>query len=222
MEFMPGKIFVATRSGEYVSISGTVAVGSGVSVIAQSGIGVVIQSGAGVLISGQGVSIQSGTYVNIGSGVGVIIASGLGVTGSFVTSVSGQPVALTSGTLVISQSGLNVVVQSGLGVVGSFATSVSGQPVALVSGTQVNLSGLQVITLVPAALRARPVQRITDLSGGEVVLLRSFDARVAFVVSQIEIGLCSIVGHIDLAMLKRIHRPRIDIDVGIEFKKGDF
>ena len=34
--------------------------------------------------------------------------------------------------------------------------------------------------------------------------------------SQIEIGLRAIVGDIDLAMLERAHRSRIDIQIGIE------
>jgi hypothetical protein len=38
----------------------------------------------------------------------------------------------------------------------------------------------------------------------------------AFVVAEIEIGLSPVVGHEDLAVLEGVHRPGVDVDVGIE------
>ena len=34
---------------------------------------------------------------------------------------------------------------------------------------------------------------------------------------EIKVGLRAIVGHVDLSVLERVHRTRIDVDVGIEF-----
>lgn len=155
----PGKVFVATRAGDYVSISGSVGLLAGTLVTGQSGLNVVVQSGLGVVgslstsVSGQPVALTSGTLVTGQSGLHVVVESGLGVIISGGTSVSGQPVALVSGTQVglsglqvTTQSGVQVIVQSGLGVVGTFTASISGQPVALTSGTMVvDQSGLNVI-----------------------------------------------------------------------------
>jgi hypothetical protein len=183
MEIIPGRVFVATRSGEYVAIA--------------SGLSVITESGAGVIISGQGVTIASGLQVNIGSGVGVLVASGLAVilqsgapvsiqSGTWVNIGSGVGVtaALASGTGVIvqTQSGGFVTLGSGVAIVASglFISQVtatlsgqyvqiSGQGVLISGQTVVVASGLQVIQRVPGTLRARAVQRITDLSGGQVL-----------------------------------------------------
>ena len=40
--------------------------------------------------------------------------------------------------------------------------------------------------------------------------------------TKIQICLCAVVGDIHLAVLIRIHRAGIDVDVGIKFKKRDF
>src|SRR4029077_2033260 len=36
------------------------------------------------------------------------------------------------------------------------------------------------------------------------------------------VGFRAILGHKDFAVLERTHRPRVDIDVGIELDQGDF
>ena len=43
----------------------------------------------------------------------------------------------------------------------------------------------------------------------------------AVIMAQIEIGFAAVVGNIDLAMLKWVHGPRIDVEIGIEFEHGD-
>jgi len=55
-----------------------------------------------------------------------------------------------------------------------------------------------------------------DPSGGDVVGLAGGLVQEALVVSQVEVRLCSVVGHVHLAVLVRVHRPRVDVDVGIE------
>lgn len=39
--------------------------------------------------------------------------------------------------------------------------------------------------------------------------------------SDIEIGLRAVCRDEDLAVLERVHRPRIDVEVGVEFLHGD-
>ncbi len=39
--------------------------------------------------------------------------------------------------------------------------------------------------------------------------------------AHVEIGFGAVVGDVDLAMLERVHRPGIDVDVGIQFLEGD-
>jgi hypothetical protein len=56
-----------------------------------------------------------------------------------------------------------------------------------------------------------------DPPGSYIVGLARRDAGEAFIVAEIEIGLGTVVGHIDLAVLDRAHRAGIDIQIGIEF-----
>ena len=43
----------------------------------------------------------------------------------------------------------------------------------------------------------------------------------ALVVTEVEVGLAAIIGHEHLAVLERVHRARIDIDIRIKFLHGD-
>ena len=62
---------------------------------------------------------------------------------------------------------------------------------------------------------------LIDLARGHRVGLCSADAREAFVVAEVEVGLRAVNGHIAFAVLVGVQRPRIDIDVGIDFLDGD-
>src|SRR5665213_1750128 len=57
---------------------------------------------------------------------------------------------------------------------------------------------------------------LIDAPGGDAVALARRHAGIAFVMTEIEIGLGAVIGDIDLAMLIGAHRARIDIEVGIE------
>ena len=59
--------------------------------------------------------------------------------------------------------------------------------------------------------------REIDLPGGVVALARQRRGGEALVVPEIEIGLAPVVEDVHLAVLVGAHRPRIDVDVGIEF-----
>ena len=43
----------------------------------------------------------------------------------------------------------------------------------------------------------------------------------ALVVAEVEIGFGSVLGDEDLAVLERAHRPRVDVDVGVELLQLD-
>ena len=43
----------------------------------------------------------------------------------------------------------------------------------------------------------------------------------ALVVTEVEVGLGAVVEHEHLAVLERVHRARVDVDVGIELLEGD-
>ena len=60
-----------------------------------------------------------------------------------------------------------------------------------------------------------------DLAAGQIVVARENAISEALVVAEIEIGLRAIVEHINFAVLERVHRSRIDIEIGIELLKDD-
>ena len=63
--------------------------------------------------------------------------------------------------------------------------------------------------------------RVVDASGGVVVLLGHDGIGETLVVTHVEVGLGPVVGDVDLAVLERVHRPGIDIDIGIELLEGN-
>ncbi len=58
-----------------------------------------------------------------------------------------------------------------------------------------------------------------DSAGGEIVALGHARAHEAFVVTEIKIGFSAVFGDEDFAMLKRAHRARVNVDVGVEFEQ---
>ena len=57
---------------------------------------------------------------------------------------------------------------------------------------------------------------LIDAPRGDVVGLRRRNAGEAFVMAEVEIGLRPVIGDVNLAVLKRRHRPRIDVEIGIQ------
>ena len=60
-----------------------------------------------------------------------------------------------------------------------------------------------------------------DAPGGDVVAAPRRDAGEALVMAEVEVGLGAVVGDVDLAVLIGAHRPRIDVDVGVELAQPD-
>ncbi len=60
-----------------------------------------------------------------------------------------------------------------------------------------------------------------DLAAGEVVELREVGVREALVVSEIEVGLRTVIEHIHFAVLVRVHRAGVDVQIRVELLHDD-
>ncbi len=63
--------------------------------------------------------------------------------------------------------------------------------------------------------------RVVDRAGGDVGGARGVLVGEALVVAEVEVGLGAVLGDEDLAVLERAHRPRVDVDVGVELLQLD-
>ena len=68
--------------------------------------------------------------------------------------------------------------------------------------------------VLPRAFLAQHL--LINLPGGDVGLLGEEHVEEALVVADVEIGLGTVFGHIDLAVLERVHGARVDVDVRVE------
>ena len=55
-----------------------------------------------------------------------------------------------------------------------------------------------------------------DLAGGDVRLAGQVPVEEPLVVPDVEVGLGAVLGDEDLAVLERVHRARVDVEVGVE------
>ncbi len=60
---------------------------------------------------------------------------------------------------------------------------------------------------------------LVDAAGGDVVALGGRHAGEALVVAKVQVGLRPVVGDENLAVLVGAHRPRIDVEIGVELPK---
>src|SRR5208283_1983479 len=86
-----------------------------------------------------------------------------------------------------------------------------------VSDVRDYLDGLAEI--VPAALLGD--DGFVDAARGPVIIARQVAVGEAFVMSKVEVGLSTVVGDEDFSVLKRRHRARIHVEVGIELLQRD-
>ena len=63
---------------------------------------------------------------------------------------------------------------------------------------------------------------IVDAAGSEIIQLAHTRADKSLVVTKIEVGFSTVLGHINLTVLERTHGARINIDVGVKLDHGDF
>ena len=68
--------------------------------------------------------------------------------------------------------------------------------------------------VIPAALTAD--HAVVDAARGHVRRARGVGVGEALVMAEVKVGLGPILGHEHLAVLVRGHRPRVDVDVGVE------
>src|SRR5690349_16080580 len=64
--------------------------------------------------------------------------------------------------------------------------------------------------------------RVIHLAGSESILATHVGRDVPLIMPKVEVGFSAVVGDVDLTVLKRIHRARIDIDVRVHFQQRDF
>ena len=62
---------------------------------------------------------------------------------------------------------------------------------------------------------------LVDASRGEVVVAGGLYARKAFVMPQVQVSFLSVVGHIAFAVLVRVQRTRVDVDIRVELLDGN-
>src|SRR5579864_1245850 len=62
---------------------------------------------------------------------------------------------------------------------------------------------------------------LVDAAGGDVIGLREARMREALVMPEIKVGFRAVVGHEDLAMLKRAERAGIDVEIRIKLLQGN-
>ena len=75
-----------------------------------------------------------------------------------------------------------------------------------------------------AEIVAAPLARddvAVDAAGGDIIRLLAVDAGKALVMAKVEIGLGAVVGDVDFAVLIGRHRPRIDVEIGVELADAD-
>jgi hypothetical protein len=60
-----------------------------------------------------------------------------------------------------------------------------------------------------------------DAPGRDVVAAARGHAGEALVMAQVQIGFGPVIGDEDLAMLERAHRPRIDVEIGVQLAESD-
>ena len=87
----------------------------------------------------------------------------------------------------------------------------------LVGDVRNHLHGPAEVVAAPFLLDDRQV----DLAGRPVVVARRRHAGEPLVVAEVEVGLGAVVGDVDLAVLVRAHRARIDVDVRVELLQRD-
>jgi len=54
-----------------------------------------------------------------------------------------------------------------------------------------------------------------NLPGRHVGRLAEVDVEKALIVTDVKVGLCAVVGHKDLTVLERIHRSRVNVEIGV-------
>ena len=87
----------------------------------------------------------------------------------------------------------------------------------LVGDVRDHLHGVAEVVATPLLGDHRGV----DLAGGDVGLGRQVDVEEALVVADVEVGLRPVLGDEHLAVLERVHRAGVDVEVGVQLLHRD-
>ena len=81
-----------------------------------------------------------------------------------------------------------------------------------------NLNGTPMVITAAFFLQYGPV----DLTGGHIGILIQIFINKTFIVTEIQIGFCSVIRYENFTVLDRIHGTGINIDIRVEFLHGYF
>src|SRR5581483_11936043 len=101
----------------------------------------------------------------------------------------------------------------GLGKLGELVNAV----LDLIGDVRDHLHGFAEVIATPFLVE----NGLIDLAAGEIVDAGQLDVGEAFVMAEIKVRLRAVVEHINLAVLIRVHRARIDVEVGIKLLQRD-
>ena len=87
----------------------------------------------------------------------------------------------------------------------------------LVGDVRDHLHGLAEVVAAPLGGE----HRLVDRAGRGVRVARQVLVDEALVVAEVEVGLAAVVGDEHLAVLERVHRARVDVDVRVELLQRD-
>ena len=78
-------------------------------------------------------------------------------------------------------------------------------------------SAAQILTTALAAQNS-----FVHLASGKIIIARHARIEKTLVVTQIEIGFCTILSDKNLTVLKGTHGTRVNVEIRIELEQGDF
>ena len=61
---------------------------------------------------------------------------------------------------------------------------------------------------------------LVDPAGGKIIASGHAGAHEPFIMSQVQVGFCAVLGNIHFAVLKRAHGARINVDIRVKFQQG--
>ncbi len=73
--------------------------------------------------------------------------------------------------------------------------------------------------IIPASFLAD--HAVIDLSACDIILTAQRAVRESLIMPEVQIRLRAVIGHVNFAVLKRIHSPRIDVQIRIQFLESD-
>ena len=90
-------------------------------------------------------------------------------------------------------------------------------PLDFIGDMRHHLNGMTEVVTMTLAID----YRLINPTGGNAVVTRGMNIRKSLIMTKIQVSLKPIIRYVTLAMLIRIERARVDIDIGVEFLNGN-